>query len=272
MKRVIVFIIFSALLFSKEIILKKSQKEIETNSTIITEQKFLIFKFINSFTPDFLNLSPKDSIFKLKIKYNSHTNEVKSSLNAKIVLPTFEKKISKIKLKKSKLSTKTFKFKITPLFLLYKSTPTPVLKTTLSVKNDYIVKYSEIGEVIYYYFIHNEYKETTTFLVNKIIDINNLKFKISKTYKSTDKSNLFYTTGLYYYFQSFKFARTFGFELNGERKKLPVIYQYKLFFDYRHTLFNKKFIYIEIVPYLFASKDYHYTIKPAFDVSFNINF
>ena len=267
MKKIILFL-FSVFLFSKEIIIKKDNN----STTILKEQKIWLLNHINFFTPDFLNIAPEDSLIKFKISYNTQQQKTKISLNAKLILPSFEKKVSKIKISKNKLSTKIFTFKITPLFLIYKSIPTPILKTNFNLKNDYIIKYSAISETIYYYFIHNELKEITTFAINKLINISNLKFKISKTYLSTDKNNLYYSSGIYYYTTTNKFIRTYGFEINGERKKLPVIYQYKLLFDYRHTLFNKKYIYLDVIPYIYANKDYHYKIKPAMNISFNINF
>ena len=271
MKKLIFLSIFSILLFSKEIILKKEEIK-ENNLTIFQESKIWIFKKLNSFTPEFLQVSPQDSLLKFKTSYDTREDKIKTSLNAKIIFPSFESKTSKINISKNSLSTKIFTFKIIPLLIFYKSIPTPTIKTFFSLKNDYIIKYSEIAETIYYYSIHNEYKENTTFTINKIVDISNLKFKISKSYYSTDKNNLYYLSGLYYYTTTNKFIRTYGFEISGNRKKLPVIYEYKLFFDYRHTLFNKKYIYVEITPYLFASKDYHYQVKPASTISLNIKF
>ncbi len=273
MKKLIIFVWLSAILFSKEIILKKEIKE--TNSSILEKEILIKTWFINTFnylTPDFLNISPQDSIFKLKIGYNTQTQKIKTSLNAKIIFPSFEKKSSKINITKTKISTKIFTFKITPLLLFHKSIPTPTIKSSFSFKNDYIIKYSQIAETIYYYFIHNEFKEITSFTLNKIINISNLRFKASKTYYSTQKDNLFYVAGIYYFTTTSKFIRTYGFEMSGERKKLPVIYNYRLFFNYRHSLFNKKFIFIDFTPYLYSSKDNHYDIKPALDISFNTKF
>ena len=277
MKKVVfIFLILFSFLFGKihkQIVLNK--KTIETNNTIIQQETLIknwLINKINSFTPNFLNVSPDESIFKFKIYYDTKTQKTKASLNAKVILPVFEKTTSKIKISKTNVTTKIFTFKLTPLLMIYKSLLTPTLKTTISLKNDYVIKYSEIAETIYYYFIHNQYKETTTFAINKIVNISNLKFKASKTYLSTDKNNLYYLFGFYYYTDTLKFIRTYGFELSGQRKKLPIIYIYKLFFDYRHILFDKRFAFLDFTPYLYSSKDDHYKIKPAINVSFNVKF
>ena len=276
MKKVILLLIFNIFLFAKvpsQIVLNKKTKE--TNSTIIQQETIIKNWFINklnSFTPDFLNVSPKSSLFKFKIFYDTRQQKIKASLNAKVILPAFEKTISKTQISKTSVKTKIYTFKILPLLMIYKSILTPTLKTTMSLKNDYIIKYSQIAETIYYYFIHNSYKEITTFAINRIINISNLKFKASKTYLSTDKHNLYYIFGLYYYSDTNKFIRTYGFEISGQRKKLPFIYEYRLFFDYRHTVFDKKFAFLDFTPYLYSSKDNHYRIKPAINISFNVKF
>ena len=276
MKKIFLLLIFSIFLFANvpsAIILNKKTKE--TNNTIIQQETIIknwLINKLNAFTPDFLNVSPEDSLFKFKIFYDTRTNKMKSSLDAKVILPALEKSISKINVSKKNVKTKIYTFKIIPLLMIYKSILTPTLKTTMSLKNDYIIKYSQIAETIYYYFIHNEYKETTTYAINKILNMDNIKFKISKTYRSTDKHNITYMSGIYYYTKENKFIRTYGFEISGQRKKLPVIYMYKLFFDYRHTILDKKFAFLDFMPYLYFSKDYHYTIKPALNISLNIKF
>ena len=276
MKRIFLLLILTSFLFSKvpsSIVLKNKTKE--TNNTIIQKETIIknwLINKLNSFTPDFLNVSPEDSLFKFKTYYDTKENKIKTSLNAKVILPALEKKTSKIQISKSNIKTKIFTFKLIPLLMIYKSILTPTIKTVMSLKNDYVIKYSEIAETIYYYFIHNEYKERTTFAINKIINVDNLKFKISKSYYSTQKNNLYYMSGIYYYTKEKKFIRTYGFEISGNRKHLPVIFMYKLLFDYRHIVFDKKFAFFDITPYLYSSKDYHYQIKPALSVSFNIKF
>jgi len=273
MKKIFLIIfIFSVLSANNNIIIKQKVKEI--NNTIIQEQvevfKNWIIKNFNTLTPDFLNISPQDSIFKLKISYDSQIHKIKTNLKAKLILPSYEKKYTKIKLATG--NTKQINFKITPLIRIYKALLTPIIKSSFTYKNDFLIKEMVFNETFYYYFIFNEYKEITSLAFKRFLTFKNLMFKISKTYYSTQKSNLFYTFGLYFYTYNEKHITTYGFELSGERKKLPFIYSYKLFLTYRHILFNRKFVYIDITPYLQASKDWEYTIKPFFNISFNINF
>ena len=258
-KKLLLVLFLQSFLFGKEIIIKKEIKE--TNTSVVEKKesiKIWLFNKINSFTPDFLNISPKESALKFKLSYDTKYKKLKTNLDAKLILPSFEKTTSKVEISDKKLVSKTI--------------PTPTIKNYFHLKSDYFIKSFEFAETIYFYFIHNDFKEITSFAINRIIDIDNLKFKITKTFLSTKKDNLFYTFGLYYYTTNDKFIRTYGFELSGERKKLPFIYQYKLFLDYRQIIFNKKFIYFDITPYLYANKENHYIIKPAINISFNIKF
>jgi len=272
MKKFILITFIFSLLSANNITLKQKFKE--NNTTIIQEQVKIIKNWFienfNSFTPDFLKISPKDSIFKFKISYDSQTDKLQTNLNARLVLPSFERKYTKVKLNKG--TTKQIKFKITPMLRIYKSLLTPIMKTSFTFKNDFLIKEMLFNETFYYYFIHNEYKEITSLAFKRFLTFKNLMLKLSKTYYSTQKSNLFYTFGLYFYTQAQKYITTYGFEISGERKKLPFIYSYKLFITYRHILFNKKFMYINITPYLQASKDWEYKIKPFINISFNVNF
>ena len=272
MKRYVLafFILFSLLFANKKIVLK--QKIQENNNTIIQKQAVILKNWLinnlNNLTPDFLNVSPRDSLIKLKVGYDSQTNKIKTGLNLRLILPSFEKSTTKIKLNTG--NTKTYKLKITPIVRMYKSKITPILKNSFTYKNDYLIKEMTFNETIYYYFIFNEYKEITTLSFAKFLALNNLMFKISKTYDSTQKSNLFYVFGLYFYTEQKKYITTYGFEMSGERKKLPFIYSYKLFTTYRHLIFNNKFAYIDITPYLQASKEWQYKIKPFISISFNV--
>ena len=267
----LIFILFS-LLFAKnkEIILK--QKIQKNNNTIIQKQVIILKNWlisnINNLTPDFLNISPKDSLIKFKIGYDSQNNKITQNLNLRLILPSYEKSATKIKLNTG--TSKTYKFKVTPIIRMYKSTLTPVLKNSFTYKNDLLIKETVFNETIYYYFFHNEYKEITSLAFKKFLTFNNLMFKMSKTYYSTQKSNLFYLFGLYFYTKQKEYITTYGIELSGERKKLPFIYSYKFFTTYRHLIFNKKFFYIDITPYLQSSKKWNYKIKPFISISLNI--
>ena len=272
MKKLFVLIFLVSLLSAKTVIL--NQKIKETNNTIIQEEakifKNWLIKNINEFTPDFLNVSPRDSLIKLRIGYDTQTDKITTSLNAKLILPSYEKSATKIKL--STGNTKTYKIRITPIIRMYKSKITPVLKNSFTFKNDFLIKEMVFNETLYYYFFFNEYKEITSLSLKKFLAMKNLMLKLSKTYYSTQKSNMFYLFGIYFYTEQKKQITTYGFETSGERKKLPFIYSYRLFTTYRHIIFNNKFAFIDITPYLQASKEWQYKIKPFLSVSFNVRF
>ena len=278
MKRLVFFIIVSFIYASNTIVLSKKEKE--TNSTQIEEttliKKWLVDKY-NAITPDFLNVQPKDRMIDFKVIYSTKDKKTKENLNIRVLLPALVKITKKIKTKNNKkkkniLFQTEYKFKILPLIRLYQKKITPILKTSLDLKNSYLLKELNFNETFYFYFIFNEYKEVTTFTLKKFLTLDNLMFKASKTYLSTDKDNLFYKLGIYYYSDFIKYIKTYGFEISGERKKLPFIYSYKLFFTYRHILFNKRYIFANITPYIQASKEWNYKVKPFLTLSFNIRF
>ena len=272
MKKFFALIFLFSLLSSQDITLKQKIKE--NNNTIIQEEakifKNWLIKNINEITPDFLNVSPRDSLIKLKVGYDTQTDKITSSLNARLILPSYEKSSTKVKLNTG--TTKSYKLRITPIIRMYKSRITPVLKNSFTFKNDFLIKEMIFNETVYFYFFHNEYKEITSLSFKKFLTMKNLMLKLSKTYYSTQKSNLFYLFGIYFYTQQKKFITTYGFETSGERKKLPFIYSYRLFTTYRHIIFDNKFAFIDITPYLQSSKDWQYKIKPFLSVSFNVRF
>jgi len=277
MKRIILFIILSLFMYASNIVVL-SKKEKETNSTQIEEttliKKWLIDNF-NAITPDFLNVTPKDRMIDFKISYDVRTHKLTQKLNVRVLLPAFVKITKKIRTnKKNKISflQTQYKFKILPMIRIHKQMLTPILKLSLDIKNNYLLKEVNLNETIYYYFFFNDYKEITTLTFQKFLTINSLMLKLSKTYLSTDKNNLYYLFGLYYYSDFIKYIKTYGFEMSGERKKLPFIYSYKIFFTYRHILFGKRYIFADITPYLQASKEWNYKVKPFLTLSFNVRF
>jgi len=277
MKKLVFFIILSLFIHASNIVVL-SKKEKDINSTQIEEttliKKWLIDNF-NAITPDFLNVTPKDRMIDFKISYDVRTHKLRQKLNVRVLLPAFVKITKKIKTNKknniSFLQTQ-YKFKVLPMIRIYKQILTPILKFSLDVKNNYLLKEINLNETIYYYFFFNDYKEITTLTFQKFLTIDNLMLKLSKTYISTDKNNLYYLFGLYYYSDFIKYIKTYGFEISGERKKTPFIYSYKLFFTYRHILFSKRYIFVDITPYLQSSKEWNYKIKPFLNLSFNVRF
>ncbi|NPA88007.1 hypothetical protein [Caminibacter pacificus] len=250
-----------------------SKKEKETNNTIIQEEffirKWLIDKY-NAIVPSFLEGEPKENMLNFTVGYDTKNNKPYSKLKINILLPQIERKFSKQSLKTAK--TSTIKVKLLPILQIYKRVPTLTIKWSLTYKQDSLTNQFKFNESIYYYTTFTEYKEITTISVQKFIAIENLLFLIQKSYYSTDKTNMYYKTGIYYYTDFYKFIRTYGYEMGGEREKLPFIYWYKLFFTYRHILFDRRYLFMEFTPYLYYSKEYDFHPKLFLNVSFNVKF
>jgi hypothetical protein len=269
MKKIILVILSTILFASNTVVLKKKQKE--TNTSTVNEEiilrKWLIDK-INAIMPEYLQAEPKENMFNFSVSYDTYTKKTHSKLNLRLFFPSVEGQYSKSTLTK----TKTIKIKLLPILQIYKKLPCLTLKGSLSIKNETLLKNVTFNETIYYYTTFTEYKEITTLAFNRFVDINNLTFKISKTYLSTDKKNISYVFGLYYYIDFYKFIRIYGYEMGGQRKKDPFIYYYKLFFTYRHILFNKRYIFLELTPYLLVSKEFNFNPKIFASASFNVKF
>jgi len=268
--RKIILVILSTILFaSNTVVLKKKQKE--TNTSTVNEEiilrKWLIDK-LNAIMPEYLQAELKENMFSFSTGYDTYSKKNYSKLNLRMFFPSIEGKYSK----STPTKTRTVKIKLLPILQIYKRLPCLTLKGSLTIKNETLLKYFTFNETVYYYTTFTEYKEITTLTFNRFVDINNLTFKISKTYLSTDKSNMSYVFGLYYYTDFYKFIRIYGYEAGGERKKDPFIYYYKFFFTYRHILFNKRYIFLELTPYLLVSKEFNFNPKLFASASFNVKF
>ena len=269
MKKIILVILSTILFASNTVVLKKKEKE-TLKATIqekIILRKWLIDK-INSIMPEYLQAEPKENMLNFSMGYDTHNKKTFSKLNLRLFFPSVEGKYSKSTMKK----TKTLKIKLLPILQIYKKLPCLTLKGSLTAILDTLSKNIKFNESIYYYTSHTEYKEITTLAFNRFISVNNLTFKIRKTYRSTDKTNMFYVVGLYYYTDFYKFIRIYGFEMGGEREKDPFIYWHKLFFTYRHILFDRRYMFLEFTPYLLISKEYNFTPKLFLTSSFNVKF
>ncbi len=270
MKKGIILFLFTFLLASNTVVLSKKEKE--TNNTIIQEEtfirKWLIDKY-NAIVPSFLEGEPKENMLHFVVGFDTKTNKPYSKLKVKILLPEIEKEVSKQNIK---ATTKTVRLKFLPILQIYKTLPTLTFKGSFTFQKESLTNQITFNESIYYYTTFTEYKEITTFSLKKFLSINNLLFKIQKTYHSTDKTNLFYQAGIYYYTEFYKFIRTYGYEMGGEREKLPFIYWHKLFFTYRHILFDRRYLFMEFTPYLYYSKEYDFHPKLFLNVSFNVKF
>jgi hypothetical protein len=270
--RKIILVILSTILFaSNQNTVVFKEKEKKENNTTIKEELFLrrwITDRINAVLPSYLQTEPTENMVNFSMGYDFRSNKFYNRLKLKLVFPAIEGKYSKSTLTK----TKTIKIKLIPIFQVYKQLPCLTLKGSFTFSNDEIIKNFTFNESIYYYTTYTEYKEITTFTFRRFVTIDNLMFKVSKTYYSTQKTNMFYVFGFYYYSDFYKFIRIYGIEWGGERKKDPFIYWYKLFFTYRHILFDRRYIFLEFTPYLLISKEYHFSPKTFASISFNIKF
>jgi len=281
MKKIfIIFVILSEMLLAKndfnltkEIILSKKVKE-NNNSTIVSFKK-IVFKTINSFTPNYLNVKPKENFLDLKLSYDPLTNKFATRAKINVILPAFEKVFKKSKKSQKDTNiTKDYTFKITPFLTVYKQLPTLVIKPSFTYKVStqfisFITKSFSFGETLYLYTINREYKEVTTFSFDKMINVKHLMFKASKTIYSTDISKIFYNTGFYYYLEKKKNIRVCGLTASGNNKENPFFQSYKLFFTFRQKLFNKNYLFIELTPYFLADKQWHY--QPKFSIISTLN-
>jgi hypothetical protein len=100
-----------------------------------------------------------------------------------------------------------------------------------------------------------------TYGINLNISTNKDDFPIKYYSLNFSVSNLFQ-----------KFIRSFGYTLGGNTGDNPFIYYHKLYFNFRKALFNRKYIFLEVTPYILISKNYNYKIKPAIASSINIKF
>lgn len=271
MKKGVVLLLFTYLFASNTVVLSKKEKE--TNTTIIQEEifirKWLIDKY-NAIVPQFLEGEPKENMLKFSLGYDTKDKEVYSRLKIKILLPQFERKFSKQSLKTAK--SRTIKVKLLPILQLHRGVPNLTIKWSFTYQKESVANEFQFNESVYYYTTFTEYKEITTLSLRKFVSIDNLMFKIQKSYYSWDKTNMYYSAGVYYYTDWYEFVRSYGYEMGGEREKLPFIYWYKLFFTYRHILFDRRYIFLEFTPYLYYSKEYDFHPKLFFNTSFNVKF
>jgi hypothetical protein len=275
MKKILFLILTSILLFASNVVKDK-------NETYGVEyfKKYIIGKF-NYIMPSFLQVQPMDNFFSFSAGYDTLNKKFTQSLSINVYIPRLQKKVTKTKIKKRKkrIIKTEIKFKFLPLLRLYHRIPTVVFKTSLtySKKNEnsfkVISKKFSINESVYIYPFFKFLTESTTIQFHRFLSINNLVYSITRSYNTQDKGNMGYSTGVYFYNGIIsKFIRTYGFTMGGSTHNKPVIYYYKLFFNYRHILFNKKYYFITLTPYLLFSKDYDYNPKAAISASFNIKF
>jgi hypothetical protein len=265
--------------FSSEIILSKKTKDV--NGTKETET-FILKKFIldtyNSIMPDYLQVEPKENFFHYKLTYDPQKQQWQSQLKVNVILPSFEKTVKKSKITKISTKTKTYTFKIVPFLTMYDEQPSLVIKPSFSYTYSFnnlinlLTNTFAFSESFYYYIPSSDYKEVSQIILKKLFTLDNLFFKATKKYLSKEPTNLYYSFSVYIYNKQNKYIKIYGIQTDGERKKDPFIYSYKLFFTYRHILFNKKYFYVDLSPYYMWSKEWNYNAKFFVTTSINLKF
>ncbi|WP_456479558.1 hypothetical protein [Nautilia sp.] len=270
MKKLIILILSTILFASNIVVLKKKEKE--TNSTIIKEEMFIkniVINSINSIVPDVLEVTPKEHFLKIKIDYDLKARALKARVNLRVILPSLEKQLTIIKNgnNPTRFRQRNISLKLTPLLRIYNGLPEILIHNTATVTN---ILNTEInfGETVDVYTVNREIHENTAFTVKK----DSLLFKINKSFSSTEPGNMHYYYGTYLYNDYIKFIRIYGFEMGGETDLKPVLYYYKLFFTYRHVLFNKRYMFLEFSPYILFSKEHEYRFKTFANISINFRF
>jgi hypothetical protein len=246
-----------------------------THKTIVGYKKNFIDK-VNYFTPDFLQISKETSSVKLKIYYDSLTQKNPTySIHVHIKLPEFflKKTTNKIKTKNNiKINkTITFQFKLRPILKLVKN-KFFFFQNIMELDKTYLNnKFSIANKINYYPFYKQFFTESLTFAYYKYLK---RTYGITLNF-STNQNTLpdlsYAMTAFIANFKN-KLIGSMGYTIGGSTNNNPIIYYHKIFMDLRKALFNKKYIYLDVTPYILVSRDYHYKIEPAIYTSLNIQF
>jgi hypothetical protein len=267
MKKIILFVIIVNLFAG-------SVNDINSTHKIIVGYKKNFIDRINYFIPDFLKISTESYFLNLTIYYDSLTKKTPSaSIGINIKFP--EIYIKKIKKQSKKINNKNiienavFNFKIRPFIKL--KNRIFFLQNIIEFKKIYLNNEFGVSNTINFYPFDNYYNESINFAYFK-----HLKHTYSVNLNiSTNKKEL----STKYYYLNFpisdlkeNFISSYGYELGGDTKNNPFVYYHKIYINFRKTLFNKKYIFLDITPYILFSKDYDYKIKPSIYSSINVKF
>ena len=242
MKKFIFFIILSELLLSLTISIERNK---------------------NSIIPYYLRLGSDKTLITFISSYDTLTHQTTTTAHLHVYIKLFSKKITKTTKNTPKKPKYTYQYK--------SNLGIKTINKKLSLEFDNSFKYNinnftlyeEIAPAIPFF-----YKENTTLELHQ----KNKVFFISKTF-TYNVNGMDYSLGIdtYKIFLP-KFINTITFSLNGNTTLKPLIYSYNISTSYRRMLFGKKYIYLNINPYILVSKDYEYKIKPAINISINYNF
>jgi hypothetical protein len=246
-----------------------------THKTLVGIKKKIIDQ-VNYFTPDSLQISKETSTVNIKIYYDTLNQTSPSySANVHIKLPEFY--LTKIKTKPKKIKNKKtlensiFNIKIRPIIKL-RENRFLFLQNIIEYKKFYSTNEFGISNKINLYPIDNNYYEESI----KFAYLKHLQQIYSITLEFSTNKDILPQKNYSLTFSISKlqkiYIKSLGYKIGGNTKENPVIYYHKLYFDFRRKLFNKKYLFLEITPYLLLSRDYHYKLEPAVYSSINIKF
>ena len=246
MKKKLIFIILSELLSALTISVERNK---------------------NSVIPYYLRLGSNETLITLTSSYDTLSHKASISTHLHLYIKLFEKEKNIKKYKNPKSEKKSYQYKYnykSRLGLRLKNKkPSLSLKNSLKITFNDFTFYEEITPSIPAF-----YTESTTLeykINNKV-----LFFNKSFTYKS---AGMGYSLGINFYKLLLpKFVNSITFSANGNTSIRPILYSYNISTSYRFTLMNKKYLYLNINPYILISKDYDFKIKPAIKFSLNYDF
>jgi uncharacterized protein YeeX (DUF496 family) len=246
----------------------------DKNSThkIIIGYKTNFIDRINYFIPDFLKISTEKSFINIKLYEDTLIQKTPSaSIGINIKLPEFFVKKTSKKSKNNKITTtSTTTIKLRPMLRLRKKRIF-FLQNIIEYKKNYLNNEYGVANTINYYPIEGYYEESINFAYFKHLKYTygtNLNISTNKDdFPQKNYSLNFSISNL-----KKKYITSFGYTIGGSSTENPFIYYHKTYINFRKALFNKKYIFLDITPYILFSKDYHYKLKPAIYSSINIKF
>jgi hypothetical protein len=253
------------------IIINLFAADVSSTKTIIGYKKYFIDK-LSYFTPKFLKISTESSFLNFRIYHDTLTQKTpKASIGINIKLPEFFVKKISTKRKSNKITeNSTFTLKIRPMLRIRKKRIF-FLQNIIEYKKRILNNEYGIANTINYYPIDGYYEESINFAYFK-----HLKHTYGSSLTISTNKDDFPTK---YYALNFsisnfkkKFIPSYGYEIGGNSIDNPFIYYHKIYINYRKKLFNKKYIFLKITPYIIISKEYKWKIKPAIASSINVKF
>jgi hypothetical protein len=244
----------------------------DVNSTKTIGYKKAFIDKLSYFTPKFLKISTESSFLNFRIYHDTLAQKTpKTSIGINIKLPEFFVKKISTKRKSNKITkNSTLTLKIRPMLRIRK-------KRIFFLQN--IIEYKKrishneygIANTINYYPIDKYYEESINFAYFKYLK-HTYGINLNIYTNQEDFPTKYYSLNFSISNLKQKNITSYGYTTGGETKKNPLIYYHKIYIDLRKSLFNKRYIFLDITLYILISKDYNYKIKPAISSSVNIKF